>query len=136
MRTLMRTHAVAQGLVAAYHSQAMCLWWLKQDKGSICPKLAQQTFSLVQYSCQPPVSHRDSYCSVTSAVPIRFVTVTVQERLQMPEGGTAGGSGNGGGGGQQHLPNSVQLDWWLWEKGEEDRDQSSHQHHRVLSVYY
>lgn len=33
------------------------------------------------------------------------------------------------------LPNSVQLDWWLWEQGEAKR--ASHPpHHRTLTIYY
>ena len=35
----------------------------------------------------------------------------------------------------QSLPNSVQLDWWLWEQGERSRS-SDLPHHRTLTIYY
>ena len=33
------------------------------------------------------------------------------------------------------VPNSVELDWWLWQAGEKRRDVSE-PHHRVRTVYY
>lgn len=38
-------------------------------------------------------------------------------------------------GGDDALPNSVQLDWWLWEQGEKKRA-SDPPHHRTLTTYY
>ncbi|GAB4820369.1 hypothetical protein N2152v2_007415 [Parachlorella kessleri] len=36
---------------------------------------------------------------------------------------------------EERLPNSVQLDWWLWEQGERARQQHR-PHHRTLTIYY
>ena len=46
--------------------------------------------------------------------------------------GTEAGASKGLAG---RLPNSVQLDWWLWEQGERARQQHR-PHHRTLTIYY
>ena len=81
-------------------------------------------------------------------VEIRAATVVAVDALraavaakfgqQLPaaaRGGDSEGAGTEAGANTGRLPNSVQLDWWLWEQGERARLQHR-PHHRTLTIFY
>lgn len=60
----------------------------------------------------------------------------IEERLKNEQEG-GGGEEEGGEGERERSGriSSVQLDWWLWEWGEREKD-TLKPHHRVMTIYY
>jgi hypothetical protein len=69
---------------------------------------------------------------------VEVMKMKIEERLRNEEGGAGGGGGREGGEEERERTggiNSVQLDWWLWEWGEREKD-TLKPHHRVMTIYY
>ena len=60
---------------------------------------------------------------------VEVMKMRIEERLRNEEGGGEEERERRGG------INSVQLDWWLWELGEREKD-TLKPHHRVMTIYY
>ena len=66
---------------------------------------------------------------------LRACSVEAVERMRAAVAAEAAAEAAAGAGPAASAPNSVQLDWWLWNAGEVRREVSS-PHHRTLTMYY